>query len=181
MKIKLSTQIVNWSDEEISALRFFFINALQDIYSAEKNLIKVLPKMVQKSVLSDLRVTLENHLAETENQIVRLEQVFASIDEEPASKESETLEGLLREIEVITSASNKTSIPRDLGIIFAGQKIKHYEIASYGTLKTIAEVLGFTQASNLLNQTLQEEITTDSRLTQIATSQIEQSGMNTKS
>ncbi|MEO8794795.1 MAG: ferritin-like domain-containing protein [Daejeonella sp.] len=163
---------------ETPSLRVFFIDALKDIYWAEKNLCMTIPQMVKKSTSSVLREVLENHLGETENQMVRLEQVFASIDENPVAKRCEAMEGIIREAELMMNETNNGTKPLDAAIIASVQKIEQHEIAAYGTLRTIAEVLGFNQASELLTQTLEEEKKADQKLTEIAESYIKQSALN---
>jgi ferritin-like metal-binding protein YciE len=167
--------------DETSALKEFFIEALKDILWAEKNLCKALPQMAKKATSADLREALKNHLAETENHVVRLEQVFAGLDEQTASKKCDAMDGLIIEAENMMSETYNGTMTRDVGIIAAAQKIEHYEIASYGTLRTIAEVLGFTLAAHLLNQTLDEEKKADIQLTQIAKSHVNLSAMRENS
>lgn len=151
-----------------SALNELFIDELKDIYWAEKNLTKALPKMAKAATSDKLRAAIENHLAETEKQVTRLEDAFASIDEKPVAVKCEAMAGLIKEGEEIIAETEKGSITRDVGIISAAQKIEHYEIASYGTLRTLATVLGYGEAAELLDSTLQEEKNADSLLTQIA-------------
>jgi ferritin-like metal-binding protein YciE len=119
--------------------------------------------------------TIEQHLVETENHITRLEDVFTSIDEKAAAIKCEAMEGLIKEGQSIIEDTEDGSITRDAGLISAAQKIEHYEIASYGTLRTLAGVLGYNEAVELLEATLEEEKNCDSLLTQIATSGINQS------
>jgi len=163
--------------DESSALRDFFIDSLKDLYWAEKHLTKALPKMAKKATSDELRGALEKHLAETENQIVKLEQVFASIDEKAVAKKCEAMEGLVKEAESIMSETENGTMTRDVGIIAAAQKVEHYEIASYGTICTLAEVLGLPEAAELLGQILDEEKNADSKLTQIAEAYVNQSAM----
>ena len=163
--------------DESSALREFFIDSLKDLYWAEKNLVKAIPKMAKKATSDELRSALENHLSETENQVIKLEQVFASIDEKASAKKCEAMEGLIKEAESIMSDTEDGTMTRDVGIIAAAQKVEHYEIASYGTIRTLADVLGLPEASELLNQILEEEKNADSMLTQIAEGFINQSAL----
>jgi ferritin-like metal-binding protein YciE len=153
---------------EESALNELFIDELKDIYWAEKHLAKALPKMAKAATSDELRTAIENHLAETENQITRLESAFESIDEKAVAVKCEAMAGLLKEGEEIISETEKGTLTRDAGIISAAQKIEHYEIASYGTLKTLALTLGYNEAAELLDATLQEEKNCDGLLTQIA-------------
>lgn len=165
------------STDESSALKEFFIDSLKDIYWAEKNLVKALPKMAKKATSEELRAALQTHLAETENQVTKLEQVFASIDEKAQAKKCEAMEGLIKEAESIMSETEDGTMTRDVGIIAAAQKVEHYEIASYGTIRTLADVLGLPEASELLNQILEEEKKTDSALSQIAEGFINQAAL----
>jgi len=168
------------TDVQESALNELFIDELKDIYWAEKHLLKALPKMAKAATSDDLRTAIENHLAETENHVSRLEDAFASIDEKAVAKKCEAMAGLIKEGDEIVADTEKGTLTRDAGIISAAQKIEHYEIASYGTLKTLASVLGFNEAAELLDATLQEEKNADSLLTQIAEGGINQSGTTEK-
>jgi ferritin-like metal-binding protein YciE len=163
-----------------SALNELFIDELKDIYWAEKHLVKALPKMAKAATSDKLRTAIENHLAETENHVTRLEDAFASIDEKAVAKKCEAMAGLIKEGDEIVADTQKGTFTRDAGIISAAQKIEHYEIASYGTLKTLANVLGYSEAADLLDATLQEEKNADGMLTQIAESSINQSGTTEK-
>lgn len=163
-----------------SALNELFVDELKDIYWAEKHLAKALPKMAKAATSEELRTAIENHLAETENHITRLEDAFASIDEKAVAKKCEAMAGLIKEGEEIVADTEKGTFTRDAGIISAAQKIEHYEIASYGTLKTLAATLGYSDAADLLDATLQEEKNADSMLTQIAEGAINQSGTSEK-
>jgi len=167
-------------DVQESALNELFLDELKDIYWAEKHLAKALPKMAKAATSDELRAAIENHLSETENQITRLEDAFASIDEKAVAVKCEAMAGLLKEGEDIIAETEKGSLTRDAGIISAAQKIEHYEIASYGTLKTLAAVLGYNEAAELLDSTLQEEKTCDSLLTQIAEAGINQQSKTEK-
>ena len=164
--------------DESSSLKEFFIDSLKDIYWAEKHLAKALPKMAKKATSDELKSALQNHLAETQNQIIKLEQVFAILDEKAQVKKCEAMEGLLKEAESIISETEDGTMTRDVGIIAAAQKVEHYEIASYGTIRTLADVLGLPEASELLNQILEEEKKTDLLLTQIAEGFVNQSAMD---
>jgi ferritin-like metal-binding protein YciE len=170
-KVKSPDQTANVQE---SALNELFIDELKDIYWAEKHLSKALPKMAKAATSDELRSAIENHLAETERQIIRLEDAFASIGQKAVAVKCEAMAGLIKEGEEIVSETEKGSITRDAGIISAAQKIEHYEIASYGTLRTLAGVLGYDHAAELLDSTLQEEKTCDSLLTQIAEAGINQ-------
>lgn len=165
---------------EDSALNELFLDELKDIYWAEKHLAKALPKMAKAATSEDLRGAIENHIAETENQITRLEDVFSSVGEKAAAVKCEAMAGLLKEGEEIISETEKGTLTRDAGIISAAQKIEHYEIASYGTLRTLAMTLGYSDAAELLQATLEEEKNCDSLLTQIAESGINETAKSEK-
>ena len=168
------------TDVQASALNELFIDELKDIYWAEKHLAKALPKMAKAATSDELRTAIQNHLAETENHIVRLESAFESIGVKAVAVKCEAMAGLIKEGDEIVTETEKGSLTRDAGIISAAQKIEHYEIASYGTLKTLALVLGYNEAAELLDSTLQEEKNADSLLTKIAESGINQSSKSEK-
>jgi ferritin-like metal-binding protein YciE len=152
---------------ERSALMELFENELKDIYWAEKALTKALPKMVKKASAPELVEALENHLKETEAQIEKVEQVFEIIGKKPVAKKCEAMAGLVKEGEEIMKDTEEGP-QRDAGIISAAQKVEHYEIASYGTLCTFANILGMTDAAEILNEILEEEKTADATLTEVA-------------
>jgi ferritin-like metal-binding protein YciE len=166
--MKTTTASTAVTEVEDSALNELFIDELKDIYWAEKHLSKALPKMIKGATSEELKSTIEAHLTETENHITRLEQVFKSIGEKAVAIKCEAMAGLLKEGEEIMGETEKGSLTRDVGIISAAQKIEHYEIASYGTLKTLAAVLGYNEAAELLEATLAEEKNADSLLTGVA-------------
>jgi ferritin-like metal-binding protein YciE len=172
-KVKKSEQTDN---VEQSALNELFLDELKDIYWAEQHLVKALPKMAKAATSEELRKAIENHLQETENHVSRLEDVFDAIEEKAVAKKCEAMAGLIKEGDEIVSETEKGTFTRDAGIISAAQKIEHYEIASYGTLRTLANVLGYKEAAELLEATLEEEKTADGMLTQIAEAGINQSG-----
>ena len=156
---------------EAQDLRGLFEVGLKDIYWAEKILSKTLPKMVKNASTPELVNTLKSHLAETEEQVSRLEQVFKATGIKPDAKKCDAMEGLLKESEGIMQET-KMGVVRDAGIIASGQKVKHYEIASYGTLHAFAKTLGEDTAANLLALNLDEVKKVDSALTGIAVSAI---------
>ncbi|HEY0770324.1 MAG TPA: ferritin-like domain-containing protein [Sphingobacteriaceae bacterium] len=156
------------AEKDKSALLKLFTDEVKDIYWAEKYLLKSLPKMAKGSTSEELRSAIEKHITETENQITRLEQVFGRLGKAAQGKKCDAMEGLVEEGKSILEDTEEGSMTRDAGIISASQKIEHYEIASYGTLRTLANVLGLTDAADLLEQTLEEEKQTDVNLTIIA-------------
>ncbi|MGE5848128.1 MAG: ferritin-like domain-containing protein [Ignavibacteria bacterium] len=156
---------------ESSQLMKLFEDELKDIYWAEKALTKAIPKMIKNATSTDLIEALENHLSETQNQVTRLEKVFNSIDKKAVAKKCEAMEGLIKEGQEIIEECEEGAM-RDAGIILAGQKVEHYEIATYGTLRQFAETLKLQEAVNLLEQTLMEEKAADAQLTEIAVSMV---------
>jgi ferritin-like metal-binding protein YciE len=168
------------TDVQESALNELFLDELKDIYWAENHLAKALPKMAKAATSNELRTAIENHKVETDNHITRLEEVFSSIDEKAVAVKCEAMAGLLKEGDEIVEETETGSVTRDAGIISAAQKIEHYEIASYGTLRTLAGVLGYDDAVELLEATLKEEKNADSMLTEIATNGINQSASKEK-
>ncbi|MDA6070401.1 ferritin-like domain-containing protein [Flavobacterium sp. AC] len=148
-------------------LRDLFVDSLKDIYWAEKALVKALPKMAKNATSQNLIDAINDHLAVTQGQVARLEEVFASIGEKAAAKKCDAMEGLIKEGEGIMEETEPGAV-RDAGIIAASQKIEHYEIATYGTLASFAKTLGEDQAVSLLIQTLNEEKEADITLTEAA-------------
>ncbi|NDP26781.1 MAG: ferritin-like domain-containing protein [Flavobacterium sp.] len=154
-----------------SQLMKLFEDELKDIYWAEKALTKAIPKMVKKATSEKLIAALTSHLAETENQIVRLENVFASMGKKATAIKCEAMDGLITEAGEIMEEC-ETGAMCDAGIISAAQKVEHYEIATYGTLRQFAETLGLTEAAKLLEATLEEEKAADAKLTVVAVSAV---------
>jgi len=154
-----------------SQLMKLFEDGLKDIYWAEKALTKALPKMIKNATSQELIEALENHLSETERQIGRVEQIFEILEKKAVAKKCDAMEGLIKEGEGIMEECEDGSM-MDAGIIGAGQKIEHYEIASYGTLRTFAETLGLGDAAALLEETLEEEKAADVKLTEVAVTAI---------
>jgi ferritin-like metal-binding protein YciE len=152
-------------------LRDLFKDELKDIYWAEKALTKAIPKMIKNATSSQLQTALKEHLTITQQQVTRLEQVFESIGAKAAAKKCEAMDGLIRETEEIMESTEEGAV-RDAGIISAGQKVEHYEIATYGTLRTFATILNEEDAASLLEETLKEEKEADERLTEVAESSI---------
>lgn len=167
-KSKMSaTGVIKAKTSAADGLRELFVDALKDIYWAEKALIKALPKMAKNATSENLVKTINDHLAVTEGQVTRLEKVFSLIREKAAAKKCDAMEGLIKEGQGIMEETEKGPV-RDAGIIAASQKIEHYEIASYGTLAAFAETLGEDDAVLLLEKTLAEEKDADTLLTDVA-------------
>jgi len=159
-------------EENKSMLQEFFLEELRDIYWAEKHLVKALPKMRKATTSEALATAFEDHLAVTEEQVARLEQIFELLGEKARGKKCEAMEGLVKEAETVISDTEEGTSTRDVALIIAAQKVEHYEIAAYGGLATLAKTLGEEEIGNLLGQTLEEEKETDELLTQIAESNI---------
>jgi ferritin-like metal-binding protein YciE len=150
-------------------LKDLFIDELKDLYDAETRITKALPKMIQATNSEELSAALDEHLNLTQEHIQRLERVFEMVDESPARKTCKAIVGILDEGEELLKEDH-TSPLRDAAIICAAQKVEHYEMATYGCLRTWADQLGEKQARSLLQQTLDEEGEADHTLTDIAMS-----------
>jgi ferritin-like metal-binding protein YciE len=148
-------------------LNDLFLDTLKDIYYAEKQILKALPKMAKAAQSDQLRAAFEKHHSETEGQVERLERVFELIDKPARGKTCEAIQGLLDEGKEIMEEYKGTEA-LDAGMVAAAQAVEHYEIARYGTLKQWAQQLGIKDAVRLLDQTLQEEKKTDQALTSLA-------------
>ncbi len=153
----------------VKSVNDLLMDELQDIYHAEKQLVKALPKMAKKAKSDQLRQAVEHHLEQTKGHVQRLEQVFEKLDAKPRAKRCEAMEGLIAEAEELMGEIATPEV-LDAAMIGAAQKVEHYEIASYGTLSTLAQELGHTEAARLLEQTLNEEKAADQKLNQIALS-----------
>lgn len=166
---------VQYSDAaDSSKLQEFFVESLKDIYWAEKHLVKALPKMAKAATSSELVSAFEEHLNVTEEQVARLEEVFLLMGKKAVAKKCDAMEGLVKEANSIIEETEKGTMVRDTALICAAQKVEHYEIATYGCLKTLAHVLGMHNVAEKLQLTLNEEKDTDASLTQVAESFINQ-------
>ena len=148
----------------------FFVDEIKDIYWAEKNLVKSLPKMQKAATSAELAAAFEKHTMETQTHITTLEEVFALLEEKAQGKKCDAMAGLLEEAKGIMEDTESGTMIRDAGLILAAQKVEHYEIATYGTLRTLANSMGHTQVADLLQQTLDNEKATDVALTIVAES-----------
>lgn len=144
-----------------------FLDTLKDIYYAEKQILKNLPKMAKAATSAELKAGLEKHHVETQGQIERLEQVFGLLGKKPQGKTCEAILGILEEGKEIME-DYKGTVALDAGLVSSSQAVEHYEIARYGTLKSWAQQIGLDDAVTLLDANLQEEIATDEILTQLA-------------
>jgi ferritin-like metal-binding protein YciE len=147
------------------------IHQLQDIYSAEQMLIQALPKVMEKASTEELATALRDHLAETENQVARLEQVFGLLGERAGGVKCRAMEGLIEEGEDILEADGNEAVI-DAGLIAAAQRIEHYEISAYGSAKAFATLLGLSDVVQLLNESQEEETAADKKLSLIATTEV---------
>ena len=156
---------------EIDSLRKLYVEELKDLYSAEKQLVQALPKMAKKSSNQQLRRAFEEHLQVTQGQVERLERIFQSLDKAPRGKKCKAMEGLIEEGKEMMGEDMEPDV-MDAALISIAQKVEHYEIASYGTVRTWAELLGDSEGAKLLQQTLDEEGEADKKLTQLAVTSI---------
>jgi len=155
-----------------SRLKEFFVNELKDLLWAEKKIIDTLPKMKEAATTPELQEAFENHLAETEGHVQRLEQIFGLLGLEPDTTKCDAMDGIVDEGEEIISDTEDGTATRDVGLIFAGQKVEHYEIASYGGMVSLAKTLGYHEAADLLVLTMNEEKAADNLLTEIAENKV---------
>jgi ferritin-like metal-binding protein YciE len=162
---------------KLNSLQDVFADQLADLRSAEQQLVAALPKVAGAANSDELRQALEHHLDETRDHLQRLEDLIPTLGFTVPSETCEGMQGLLREGEKVVSAEGDPSA-RDAALIAAAQRVEHYEIAAYGTAATLAGELGFDQAKDVLDQTLDEESTADKLLTKIATGGMFRSGVN---
>jgi len=149
----------------MSALRELLIDELKDLYDAEHQLVKTLPKMAKAAENAELKEAFESHLAETEGHVQKLESVFEALDETPKRKKCKAMEGIVAEGQELIDEGDAT-------LIAAAQKVEHYEIASYGTVAAWADLLGEDEAAQTLGEILDEEKAADEKLTQVAESAV---------
>ncbi len=149
------------------SLRQLYVDELKDLYSAETQMVKALPKMAKASANAELRQGFEEHLRQTSEHVSRLEQIFEMLGEKPTGKKCLGMEGLVKEGSE-TMKENYDGAVKDAALIGAAQRVEHYEIAGYGTVRAFAELLGESEHVSLLEQTLMEENQTDDKLTQLA-------------
>jgi ferritin-like metal-binding protein YciE len=160
------------NNSEPSKFQQLFMDELKDIYWAEKNLVKSLPKMQKAATSEELANAIAEHVEATKGHVSRLEQVFEMLGAKAIAKKCPAMEGLIAEGQEVVSDTEEDTAVRDAGIIVCSQKIEHYEIAAYGSLRTLANRMGQSEIASLLEQTLEEEKETDQTLTQIAESSV---------
>jgi ferritin-like metal-binding protein YciE len=156
---------------KMNTLRDLYVEQLQDLYSAESQLVKALPKMELAASHSQLKQAFTQHLAQTEQHVERLEQIFQSLGSKPNGHTCRAMEGLIQESEEMIKMKGEPAVI-DAGLIAAAQRVEHYEIAGYGTAAAYAEILGEQEAAKLLQETLDEESGADTRLTRLARKRI---------
>jgi ferritin-like metal-binding protein YciE len=152
---------------KLNSLKDLFVEELQDLYNAENQLLKALPKMVKAASDETLKEAFEEHLEQTKGHVERLDQVFEQLGESPKGKKCKAMEGLIAEAAELIKEDGEAAV-KDAGLIASAQRVEHYEIAGYGCVRTFASLLGFEDAAELLQATLDEEGDTDERLTEIA-------------
>lgn len=160
------------SADSTSQLQTFFHDQLKDLYWAEKQLTKALPKMQKAATTEELKSAIQDHTAQTQEHVSRLEQVFEMMGKKPQAKKCDAMEGLVKEGETAVEETQKGSMTRDVAIIMSAQKVEHYEIASYGTLVQLAETMGNSDMAGILKSTLDEEKQADENLTSLAMNNI---------
>ena len=162
---------------KLQSLDDVFVEQLGDLYSAERQLLEALPKVVLAAQTDELRAALDEHLDQTRNHVARLEEVFATLPMKVPEEKCKGMEGLLAEGDKIVQAEGDGTA-RDAALIAAAQRVEHYEISGYGTAKALADQLGYDRAEELLGETLDEEAAADERLTKIATGGLLGTGIN---
>jgi len=152
---------------KLETMKELLLDELQDLYSAETQITKALPKMVKASSTAELKQAFEGHLHETEGHVQRLEKIFKQLKENPKGKTCEGMKGLLKEGEERIKEGGEDDV-LDAGLIAAAQRVEHYEIAAYGSVRTYAELMGENEIAALLDQTLEEEKMADEKLNKVA-------------
>ena len=153
---------------QLESLHDLYVDELKDLYNAENQLLKALPKMAKAASASELRTAFEDHLEETREQVQRLEQIFKKLDVSPKGKKCKAMEGLIDEGKEVMEEAQPPVL--DAALIAAAQRVEHYEMAGYGCVRTFARLLGYDDAAELLQETLDEEGAADERLTELAES-----------
>jgi uncharacterized protein (TIGR02284 family) len=166
------------TDTGSSKLMEFFVNELKDLLWAENKLIDTLPELAEAATSSELKTAFEDHLAETQTHVSRLEQIFGILGLEPESRKCDAMAGIVDEADEIIDATEEGTAQRDVGLIFAGQKAEHYEIASYGGMIALAKTLGYYDIAETLVLSLNEEKSADALLTEIAESYANEQAAN---
>ena len=152
---------------KLDSLKKLYVEELRDLYSAENQLVKVLPKMAKGAYSAELKQAFEDHLEQTKEHVERLDEIFSRLDEKATGKTCKAMKGLIEEGSEMLGEDGEESVI-DAGLIGAAQRVEHYEIAAYGTVRTFANLLGEEEAGDLLQQTLDEEGETDKHLSELA-------------
>lgn len=152
---------------EMESLKDLMIDELKDLYSAENQILKALPKMIKKATSTELKRGFEKHLKETQGHVERLEKIFQQLDAKPGGKKCKGMEGVIADGKELMEQDAEPEV-MDAGLIGAAQHVEHYEMAGYGCVRTYAELLGLGQIAGLLQKTLDEEKATDAKLTELA-------------
>ena len=160
--------------------QLLFLDQLKDVYDAENQIDRALPKMIQGATSPDLKKALESHLEETYHQVERLDRIFSILKEKPTGKTCAAMQGLLKEGKEVLNSKELGGLVKDAAIISAAQTVEHYEIARYGTLRTFAKEFGYDEICDLLDETLAEEGSADKKLTKIAEGGLFSTGINQK-
>jgi ferritin-like metal-binding protein YciE len=155
----------------LDSLEKLFLEELKDVYNAEKQILRALPKMAKATESPELEQAFTKHLKETEGHVQRLERIFKELGQPVRGKKCKGMEGLLEEGKEVLEEEGEAAVI-DAALIASAQRVEHYEIAAYGCLRTYASLLGYSEAERLLGQTLQEEEATDKKLTQLGESGI---------
>lgn len=164
---------------QLNSLKELYVEQLRDLYSAETQLISALPKMAQAASSAALKTAFQQHLDETRTQKQRLEQIFSEMGTSPQGETCAAMEGLIKEGEAVIKANGDAKV-KDAALIASAQRVEHYEMAGYGTVRTYANELGFSDAKKLLQTTLDEEGNADKKLNSLAEGGIFSSGINEK-
>ena len=162
---------------QFNSLQDVLREQLEDLYDAEHQLVKALPKVAAAASSADLREAIQNHLAETQSHVTRLQQAFSEAGMTATATHCDAMEGLIREGEKVVMATGDP-MAKDAALIAAAQRVEHYEIAGYGTAKTLARELGYDEAGSILEEILDEESAADKKLTTVATGGMFRSGVN---
>lgn len=164
---------------DVLTMNDLFVDEIRDLYDAEKQMIKALPKMVKAASNQELKDAFADHLEETHNQVARLEKIFNSLGEKAGGEKCDAMQGLAKEGEKMIENTDIGDV-RDAGLIAAAQRVEHYEMAGYGSARTFAQLLGLNDAAALLEQTLQEEKHADAKLTSLAEGMINERALGTE-
>ena len=156
---------------KLESVQDLFLEELRDLYDAENQLLKALPKMAEAATTPALKLAFSEHLEQTKGHVGRLDRVFRQLDAKPSGETCEAMKGLVREGEDFVQAKGEPSV-RDAGLIGAAQRVEHYEMAGYGTARTLAKRLGYQEVATILQQTLEEEGEADKKLTAIAENEV---------